>query len=261
MAPRRPPAAPLVGSPPVAGSARPSRTAGLQARPRALGVGVGVARQHLLADELLDEVQRPPRGGVIGIDDAPGTVGSGKDLIVADDAPPHPLQQRRGDRPVCAGSLLGQTPHDDLLTAKGRWTSPPAAPSLPSPQPACLGLFALLPQGPSRRAELDYPAGTSAGPHRARHSPTPPVPTRRTGIPARSSRLAAIEARCPLEHTTQWTSSSESRPRRAGRSPTKTRSLPGIPPPCHSSSWRTSSTRGALSSRNASHSSFTPPDG
>src|SRR6266516_3987019 len=130
MAPRRPPAAPLVGSPPVAGSARPSRTAGLQARPRALGVGVGVARQHLLADELLDEVQRPPRGGVIGIDDAPGTVGAGKDLIVADDAPADPLQQRRGDRRVRRCCVPDRAAHGDLLAATG---PPPAWDALRPP--------------------------------------------------------------------------------------------------------------------------------
>ena len=42
---------------------------GLPARRRGLGVGVRVAGQHLLADEVLDENQRPAGGGVVGVRD------------------------------------------------------------------------------------------------------------------------------------------------------------------------------------------------
>ena len=38
--------------------------------PRGLGVRVGVERQHLVADEVLDERQRAPRRGVVGVGDA-----------------------------------------------------------------------------------------------------------------------------------------------------------------------------------------------
>ena len=45
---------------------------GLQAGAAGLGVGVGVARQHLVADEVLDERQRPARRGVVGVGDPRG---------------------------------------------------------------------------------------------------------------------------------------------------------------------------------------------
>ena len=73
---------------------------GLQAGTRAFGVCVGVAGKHLLADEVLDEPQRPPRRGVVGADQPPRAIGPGQHLIVADDAPPDPFDQRRGRRSV-----------------------------------------------------------------------------------------------------------------------------------------------------------------
>jgi hypothetical protein len=66
----------------------------LQARARALGVGVGVAGQDLGSDEVLDERQRPARGGVVGVDDPPGPVRPVHHLAVADDRRPDPLDQR-----------------------------------------------------------------------------------------------------------------------------------------------------------------------
>jgi hypothetical protein len=66
----------------------------LQARARALGVGVGVAGQDLGADEVLDERQRPAGGGVVGVDDPPGPVRPVHHLAVADDRRPDPLDQR-----------------------------------------------------------------------------------------------------------------------------------------------------------------------
>ena len=73
---------------------------GLQAGARTFGVRAGVAGKHLLADEVLDEPQRPPRRGVVGVDQPARAIGTGQHLIVADDAPPDPFDQRRGRRSV-----------------------------------------------------------------------------------------------------------------------------------------------------------------
>ena len=67
----------------------------LQAGARALGVGVGVAGQDLVADEVLDEGQGPARGGVVGVDDPPRAVRPVHHLPVTDDRCPDPLDQRR----------------------------------------------------------------------------------------------------------------------------------------------------------------------
>ena len=69
--------------------------AGGQAGAGTFGVGVGVAGQHVLADHVLDEVQRPARRGVVGVGDAPRPVRAVEDLTLADDPGPDPLQQRR----------------------------------------------------------------------------------------------------------------------------------------------------------------------
>ena len=58
----------------------------LQAGARALGVRVGVAGEHLVADEVLDEGQGAARGGVVGVGDAAWAVGPVHHLVVADDA-------------------------------------------------------------------------------------------------------------------------------------------------------------------------------
>ncbi len=63
--------------------AQPGR---LQPRSAGLGVGVRVARQHLGADEVLDEVQRAPARGVVGVGDPAPSVRALHDLVVADDA-------------------------------------------------------------------------------------------------------------------------------------------------------------------------------
>ena len=73
---------------------------GLQAGTRTFGVRAGAAGKHLLADEVLDEPQRPPRRGVVGVNQPPRAVGTGQHLIVADDAPPDPFDQRRARRGV-----------------------------------------------------------------------------------------------------------------------------------------------------------------
>ena len=59
---------------------------GLQAGAAGLGVGVGVAGQHLVADEVLDERQRAPAGGVVGVGDPARAVRAGHHLVVADHA-------------------------------------------------------------------------------------------------------------------------------------------------------------------------------
>jgi hypothetical protein len=71
------------------------KPAGGKARARALGVGVGVPGQHLLADNVLDEVQRPARRRVVGVGDAPRPVRALEYLPVADDSCPDPVHQGR----------------------------------------------------------------------------------------------------------------------------------------------------------------------
>ena len=67
----------------------------LQPGSRALGMGVRIARQDRVADEVLDEVQCPPRGGVVRVGDAARAERTVDQLALADDAPPDPLEQRR----------------------------------------------------------------------------------------------------------------------------------------------------------------------
>ena len=59
---------------------------GLQAGAGGLGVGVGVPGQHLVADEVLDEGQRPPGRGVVGVGDPARPERAPHHLVVADDA-------------------------------------------------------------------------------------------------------------------------------------------------------------------------------
>ena len=72
-----------------------AQAGGLQAGAAGLGVGVGVARQDLVADEVLDEAQRPAGRRVVGVGDAPWPVGSRHDLVIADDGRPDTAQQCR----------------------------------------------------------------------------------------------------------------------------------------------------------------------
>ncbi len=69
---------------------------GLQAGARGLGVGVGVAGEDLVPDEVLDERQRPAGGGVIGVGHPARAVRAGHDLVVADHRGPDPVEQRAG---------------------------------------------------------------------------------------------------------------------------------------------------------------------
>ena len=74
---------------------------GLQAGAAGLGVGVGVARQHLVADEVLDEGERPAGGGVVGVRDPAVTVRRGHHVVLADDGLAHERDQRRGRFRAC----------------------------------------------------------------------------------------------------------------------------------------------------------------
>jgi hypothetical protein len=56
----------------------------LEACRRGLGVRVGVHRQHLVADEVLDEGQRPARRGVVGVDDPAAAERPVDDGVVTD---------------------------------------------------------------------------------------------------------------------------------------------------------------------------------
>ena len=67
---------------------------GLQAGAGRLGVGVGVAGEDLVADEVLDEAQRPTRRRVVGVGDPVRAVRAVHHLIVADDRFADPAEQR-----------------------------------------------------------------------------------------------------------------------------------------------------------------------
>jgi hypothetical protein len=72
---------------------------GLPAGARALGVRVGVERHHLVAQEVLDELERAPRRGVIRIRHAPAAVRPVEHVISADDRAADGLDQ------ACAGGV------------------------------------------------------------------------------------------------------------------------------------------------------------
>lgn len=67
---------------------------GLRPGAGTLRVGVAVARQHLLAHEVLDEVERAAGRRVVGVDDPLRSVGALQDLVVADEAAADAIQQR-----------------------------------------------------------------------------------------------------------------------------------------------------------------------
>ena len=91
----------------VAGAHRPgddpprvlAEPGGLQPGSRGLGVGVGVHRHDLVADEVLDEGQRAPRGGVVGCR-PPGAGRRGRP----------PPGRRRSPRRGCGRSGAGSGP-------------------------------------------------------------------------------------------------------------------------------------------------------
>ena len=68
---------------------------GLQAGAARLGVRVRVARQHLVADEVLDEGQRPARRGVVGVGDPAFAVRRAHHVVLADHRVPDQPHQGR----------------------------------------------------------------------------------------------------------------------------------------------------------------------
>ena len=84
----------------------------LQARAGGLRVGVGVARQHLVADHVLDEPERPSARRVVGVGDATRPERAPHDLVVADHRLADALEEwavRRGAHPgrVAPGGTRG----------------------------------------------------------------------------------------------------------------------------------------------------------
>ena len=81
---------------------------------RRLGVGVGVQRQHRVADVVLDEGQRPAGRGVVGVGDPARPERAGHRLVVADDGGTDGVDERLGrvgdrcrhGRPACRASRL-----------------------------------------------------------------------------------------------------------------------------------------------------------
>ena len=76
---------------------------GLQAGAAALGVGVGVARQHLVADEVLEERQRSAARRVVGVRHPPRAERAAHQLVVAD----HRLADAASAAPAPAGAVPG----------------------------------------------------------------------------------------------------------------------------------------------------------
>ena len=58
---------------------------GLQTGAAGLGMSVGVTREHLVPDEVLQEAQRSTRRGVVGVGDPAWPIRSWHDLVIADD--------------------------------------------------------------------------------------------------------------------------------------------------------------------------------
>ena len=58
-------------------------------------MGVGVAGEDLVADEVLNKSQGPAAGCVVRIGNAMGAVGAVHDLVVTDDAVANGSQERR----------------------------------------------------------------------------------------------------------------------------------------------------------------------
>ena len=72
-----------------------------------LGVGVGVAGQHLAADEVLDEPDRAPGRRVVGVRHPARPERARHHVVVADHRLPDPAQQRSLDRAVPLAIVRG----------------------------------------------------------------------------------------------------------------------------------------------------------
>ena len=74
-------------------------------------MGVGIAGEHLIADEILDERQRPATRRVVGISDATWSIRTCHHLIVTDDGIPNVQQQRAVHQIGVAGRNVGGCVH------------------------------------------------------------------------------------------------------------------------------------------------------
>jgi hypothetical protein len=110
------------------------QSAGGQAGAGALGVGIGVTRQHMVADHVLDEIQRAARGRVVGISNAPWPIRAVEHLALADDAGPDTLQQWHSGR--CGTS-----------DGRGRW--------------CCRAFCPLLGPGAAHASSMETEGGTA----------------------------------------------------------------------------------------------------
>ena len=125
--------------------AQPGR---LQAGAAALGVRVGVAGQHLVADEVLEEGQGPPGCRVVGVRHPAPAVGGGHHVVLTDDGLANAAHQRllarlrcralgHGDRVSRRGlsKVAGCIPVHDLHT-RARWRTVDAGEPPPRHRPA-----------------------------------------------------------------------------------------------------------------------------
>ena len=76
------------------GSSVLAQPRGLEPSAACLGVGVGVARQHLISDELLDEGQAPPGRRVVGVRHPARAIRTRHHLVVADHGRADPFDER-----------------------------------------------------------------------------------------------------------------------------------------------------------------------
>ena len=67
-------------------------------------MGIGIAREDFIANEILNEIHSPPACGVIGVGHPARAERTPHHLIVTDDASPDPAQQRGGRQ---VGSFRG----------------------------------------------------------------------------------------------------------------------------------------------------------
>ena len=79
---------------------------GLKARPGALRVRVRVRREHLLAQELLDEREGSPAGRIVGVGHAPEAVRGRHRKVVADDRRADEIDERRARERIVHGHAL-----------------------------------------------------------------------------------------------------------------------------------------------------------
>ena len=154
---------------------------GLQAGAARLGVGVGVGRQHLVADEVLDEAQAAARRGVVGVRHPARAVGALHDLVVTDDGRRGCARGGRQTRSGCgvtARAYAGARLPCHLL-------SPRRAPSIAAATRSGLSL-----KIPSTPASRNARASAARSPGALGSVPMPEVRRHELVLPAQRSRRA-----------------------------------------------------------------------